>query len=392
MLLNIANTGRGVIILKDEIQFELLAPIQAELKKKNLVQSDLARKMGVSAESLSFYFSGENRIKFIPFLILVSEIFEHNHKIIVEQLKLFIELTTKRENFKPCLEWSIQNGETELFELALKKEKELKYGLETVTAYSLLMDRGLNKISPLDLFEKVEEMKFNGIKQMEIEILVSILSLYVFLDLRKYNTINLLSKSTLKKIEKMKKGYLKESYMIRVNEMLAISLMKEGNDEEAKHIANSLIDKVDPNFFPLPVNSMYSLLSELYVFSDYQKSLHYISKALNIFNIERFKGYKYRERMLKNTYDFIKITNNNFSDLYLIDEAETAYFLAKVGRSKEALELIKKMEEQGPLSAHQLFYKFLATGEKNDLKSAEREFYRRGDFFYVKLIERISSE
>jgi hypothetical protein len=386
-LLLIDKYERGVLTLVLNPYEQLLESIQVDIKKKGLQQILIANKMGVKASSLTYYLKSENKIKFIHYYELVRIVYESDHNTIINKLMQFIEVTPKRDNLIECLEWSSNHGEHELFEQALSIEQKLKYGNETAEVYSLLMDRNHKRLDPVSILEKVEKIKINGIKKLEIEVLLNILTLYVYLDLKKFNIITLLARSAFKMIEKLGNGFIKTAFTIRVQEMLAISLMRDGQVEESKKVASHLISSVDETIFPLPINSMLSLMSELNVFSDKEKSISYINKALTMFENLQLKNYINRRSMLRSTHDFVKIVNYQYHDLFLEDKSEEAHFLARTGYNQEALEVLKGLELNGELTPHQLYYKALATQDPSDYKKAEKEFYRRGDFYYCRLIE-----
>lgn len=361
--------------------------IHDDVKKKGMQQSQIAEKIGVSPTSLTYYLQTENKIKFIHFYELVRIVYDSDYRTILNKLEQFIKVTTRKDNIKECIEWSIHQGEHEIFEIAISIEQNFKYGNETVSVYSILMDRNCNRLDPISMLEKVEAIKTNGVKQKDIEVLLHILTLYVYLDLKQFSIITLLAKSALNMISKLKNGFIKTAYTIRLNEMLAISLMKDGQVEESKKVASYLISNADGTVFPLPINSMLSLMSELHLFSDKEKSISYIEQAIEMFEKLKLNNYIKRRKGLRATHDFVKIVNEDYNGLFLEDKSEKAHFLAKIGNRKEALLIINDLESRGKLSPHQLYYKALATKDPIDYKIAEKEFYRRGDFYYSRLVE-----
>lgn len=366
----------------------LFEAIQNDIKKRELHQSVIAKKMKTTATSLHYYLTNENKMKYIQYVEMLRLVYEDDYQSINDKIKIFVESSNKKGNARQCLEWSTHNGQQELFEIALKKEA-LVGSEETVELYKLLMLRNTGKINTSDLFERVEDFKFNGVKQPENKMLLSILTLYVHLDLREYGSISKLALISLKKIRDIKDEFIQRAYEIRIKEMLAISLLKNGQIERAETVAFDIIENTNSEWFPLPVNSIYSLLAERYVFDNAKLSLKYINKAISMFENLEISGYVNRARMLRATHDFVKITNGIYDKLYLEDDAERAHYYAKTLRSKEALEIIKEIERKGSLSPHQLYYKALATEKREDFKAAEKEFYKRSDMFYCRLVERL---
>lgn len=378
----------------------LMESIHIDIKKKELNQSEIARRLKMTAARLTHYLKYEYKMKFKLFFDLINIVYEDEAEKVHQLLNDFIRVTTKRENYRECLEWSIHNGNNELFETAIEIIHDDIFERETAAVYALSMERTKNNLEASELYERIEDLKFEGVKrpqqkmkfdtvkQMENKVFLSILTLYAHLDLKEYGAIERLAKSVLKKVEGLKEGFIKDAYSIRIKELLAISLMKNGSVEEAKELAINLILEIEETTFPLVVNSLYSLLSELHALDDYNKASSYIKKALKTFKGLKFSRYKRRENMLKATYDFINIHNNVFDGLFLEDPAEKAHYFAKTNKKQEALEILNHISKNAPLSPHQLYYKALATGDLRDFKKAEKEFYRRNDLYYCQLVEK----
>lgn len=363
--------------------------IQSDIKKKEIQQIWLAEKIGCSKESLTYYLQFKNKMKFYQYYILVSNVYtyESEQSIIQECLSDYINHTDKQENLKEALEWSLQNANHELFCLAISKVDK-----ETSDIFNLLMLRNQKKVNGFELFEKVESLKVNPIKQKDMVALLYIISLYAYCDMKKYDLTTLHLKWTLKRVDKLKNGFIKEAFTIRVKELAAVSYLKENRILESMTAANEIIIDANVNLYPMMVNSMLNLMAELYVFTDPIKSIDYSERALRMFEEMNFTKYQYRKLSLQATHDFVKITNNKFENLYLSDPSEEAHYLAKqtdANSKKKATQILNDLDKRQPTSPHRLYYKFLATGSRDVLEVAKKEFYKSGDFFYCKLVEKV---
>lgn len=356
------------------------------MDRRGIQQKSLAKKMGVSPPSLNYYLKGTNKIKFFPFYILMINVFS-DKKDIKEGLVSWINETDNVEHLKSCLEWSNLNAEIELFELALKKADK-----ETSSVYKLLLLRRQNKITSKELFEKAETLKLEQFKQKDMEVLLHIVALYSLHDMKKFGGIRLYADFVLKRVSALKEGYLKDAFKIRVQELAAIALLKENSVDKAINFAREIIEEGKEDLFPLPIISMHNLLGEAYVFTDPKKSIEQNKKAIEIYENLKFKNHNY-EYGLKATHDFIKITNNIFEGLFLTDKSEEAHFLAKQNDPKykqKSLEILSELEGKSTLTAHQLYYRALATGKWEDFEISKKEFYKNEDFFYCQLTENLN--
>lgn len=361
---------------------DFLEQIQNDIKNKDIQQKLLAAKISVSEPRLTQYLKGDVKMKFFQFFLLIQKVYE-DEIIIDKYLHEFIEQTTKAENIKECLEWSFQNGNTSLFEIALEKADK-----ETSQVYTLLFLRKRKKIEAEELFERAETLKSGRIKQDDMKMLLQIISLYAQYDLKKYSTITLYTNLILNQIGIQKKSYILSSIWIRAKELAAIAYLKGGQVERAREVAHTLLKECNEQLFPLPITSMLSLLAESYLFTDGKKSSEYIERAISIFQGLGMKKYVYREHSLKATHDFIKIHNEDYTNLYLTDRAEKAHYHAKQKEKEhkqKALLILGEIESAGPLSPHQTYYKSLATGRLEDYEFSRNTFYANGDLFYTQL-------
>jgi len=363
----------------------LYEEVQNDIVKYGLQQKDIAKKIGVSAQSLSYYLQQENQFKFITFYELLMEVYSDKSKdFIIEKLKQFILVTKKRDNYKECLEWSYKNGERELFELVLKKEEEVN-GNEIVKLYQMAMRRLEKSIDPEDLLFNLGKEVY---KQKESIAFAGILELWCLYDTYNYSSILLFTRSIREKIKKMKKGYLKEAYEIRLEEIELVARMKNGDIENSITKAKKMIEIIDERKFPHNYHFMFSLLAELYLFSNPRKSVEYIEKAISLYKTQQLRHYEFRINALLETRDFMKIFSGDFEGLTLNSHAEKAHYYARIGKKEKSLEILNEMKKTHKLTPFQLYYKYLATGNEKDKELAEKAFYKAGDYHYSDLLKK----
>jgi hypothetical protein len=359
---------------------KVMESIKEDARKQKITNKEIAKFLGISSGQVTHYFTLTNKIPFSKFTDLCRLIYQDETRI-EPKLVSYIEQISKREYIREAAEWFSNNGKRELLEkvLMLKGEED-----PLLKIYELLLLRNKRQIKAQDFYIKLDALKDKSLEYPEWKALIRIATLYGFWDLKSYSMIPFLAEEALKQTEEITNQYLQKSYRIRVLEVKAIVEMKRNNLEASEKLAMEVIKNEHDN--PLSANSMLSLLSEMYVFRSYERSIEYINKALVQFSLLNLAGYSNRQGMLEATHDFVKIYHGKTDFLFLTDPSEEAHFLARKGTDKDkkrALEILSQIEnENHRLSSHQLYYKALCTGKKEDMDNALNQFIINGDLFY----------
>jgi transcriptional regulator with XRE-family HTH domain len=374
---------------------ELLLTLQKELAKRNITQTELAKKIGVSVGTVNNYLKGTHRIKFFNFVKMLTCIYDDKHTI-EQMIWLFLEKAQKMKAknnkidiVREGLEWSIHNGNMELLEYFIQEDTKLTDNGELGKIYSLLSKRNKGLFKSLEFYDELERLKLHGYKRGESAVLLKIASIYALFESQSFNLFFYEIDKALSLTEKIKNKYLKKAYTIRIKEALAVAYMVKNELPMAQKLCIELINDVDANHFPFTINSIYLLLAQIHLFNDYNKSLEYIQKALMLFEDHNFKKYERRKRRIEATHDFIKIVNKDYDGLFLTDRVEYAHYLAMQNNPelrKKAVEIIDELQkENGYLSPFQMYYKALALKSDKLMKEAEEEFLVNGNKYYAQL-------
>lgn len=357
-------------------------------EKAGVLNKELATHLGIANSNISSYFSGKQQISFMNFLSIL-EYLEIEGVEKTNYLSRYIHKTTKKESFKEILEWSSNHGLVDVNEtiskIILKSDPKNKFPLY----YQLLNRRNRKEFKGNEImfFQEVENAKKSGYNYEEIEALSEICSLYAYMDLNNFRMVITVADLTLGHIDKISNDYLRESFKIRTLEMLAISYVKRNLVDAAEDVASQILTEANVKAFPLPTNSMYSLLAEAYSLTDYTKSIGYLNKAFHSFEYLPQQNFANRRAMLEATHDFIHITNGDFKNLFMTSYAEKAHYLAVTGQRDEAMGILNDLENSSSngLTAHQIYYKALATQDPNLIRKSYQEFILQGDLFYSQL-------
>lgn len=359
---------------------KVMESIKEDAKKQKITNKEIAKLLGISSGQVTHYFNLTNKIPFSKFTDLCRLIYKDEARIVPKWLA-YIEQISKKEYIREAAEWFSNNGKRELLEkvLELKGEED-----PLLRVYSLLVLRNKREIKGQEFYIQLDALRDRSQDYPEWKALIRIAGLYAFLDLKSFSMISFLAEEALEHTKEITNQYIQTSYRLRVLEIKAIAEMKRNNVEASERLALEVIQFESDN--PLPANSMYSLLSEIYAFRDYKKSIEYIHRALTQFAGLDLVEYSNRKGMLEATHDFINIIHGQTSFLYLTDPAEAAHYLARnenaedKQRALEILDYINKDSDR--LTPHQMYYKALCTGNKKDMDAALNQFIINGDLFY----------
>lgn len=362
----------------------LLEEIKKKSKAQKIANKYLAQILEITPGQMSNYFNLKNRIPFSKYIKLVLFLYDKPHEIDL-LLKKYAECSTnKKDSIRESIEWFYNNGKLTLVQEVINKNK----GDSMFNIYRLLILRSKKIVTHEQFYIELEKLKDVASSCIEEKVLRRIATLYAFADLRSYNMIPFNVEIALNLASQVTNTYLRESYKSRIYESWAYSELKRNNLAKAEEIALKVINTHGENF-PLSVNYMLILMSEIYVLSDYSESIEYIKSSLAFFEKENLWDNMHRRAILEATHDFIKIHHNKFDHLFLSDTSEEAHYLAKLGgkeNSRKALELLCYLEKKnGKLSPHQLYYKALATNQLSDMEAALDEFIKHGDIYYAAL-------
>lgn len=357
--------------------------LKEEAKKRKITNKNIAMKLNISPSQVSNYYKLNYRISFYKFYQILKIIFQDDYININEFIIKFIDKNTKTESFMEAMEWAANFGKYKIMDLILKKKNEPFF-----RCYKLLRLRIDRKIKPANLFREIEKIKYEC-KSVEEKIICQIASLYALYDSNSFNPIIFLSEDLLEQVKELDNEYLQESYKIRILELSILASMKKKNLLVAEEYAKELISSPKIEEFPIQLSYVFNLLSEMYIFTDYKKSIMYNQKAMNVFKRPDVYYIDRKRKTLEATSDFINIFHRQLHSLYLTDPAEAAHYLAVSGgkeNSKRAIEILNWIEKNNQgLSAFQTYYKAIATKDITYLQEALEKFIISGDSFYAQL-------
>ena len=367
----------------------LMSKLENYASSKGIKKIDIARKVNLTKGSISQSFSGKVTMNFLNFVKIVSMlVMDHQDRI--NFISEFVRVNDRPENNRLAMEWCSQKGQMNIQEYLVKEEKKKDPNNGLPYVYDCLSKRNNNKLVQEALYTKVIEYKCKKkFQDVDAILLGEMATVYAFLDMNGHNIIFKLLDPLEKQIDSIppKKKYLKDCYNLRLMEIKAISYMRNDQISEATRIIDEIMFNYNEEDFPVVFTSIFSLLAEMNLFSNYEQSMYYIRKAINLFETSNIVGFTKRKKELKDTHDFIKVFNKDFEGLYLESLPEKAFYYSSLGNEKDkkkALLIYDELERSnGYLTPFQKYFKGLTITDSFMVNEAIEELRRKGNLFYA---------
>lgn len=364
---------------KDVLQERILQTIE---KTRHVDQRKLAQIAHVNESSISRYLNGHDDINFEGTLRIVKHLFIEDER---EIMKAYIP-TLKSKNARLALEYCVMNGLWELVEqiIELLSASTNPVDKECATMYKIILLRKEKLLTPMEQLDRIEVFKP---KELEMQILRTIIRAYVYLELKERHAIFLHIDGTEKSINKLKSTFMRDSFTIRLGLIMSYICLEENDLIKSREYSTSILEQ---NFFDDVKSIAYHNLGVSYMFEDYQKALDYLNKALE-FYIYRNQSSKIRNASLN--LSFLKSYWNISYNYNLTLDNHTCflnyiYYLIKKGETALAFEHINRIDLTELTEWNKAFYyyyKGLLTQDKTSFYYSVESFSKISDFFRIQL-------
>ncbi|KAA0750159.1 hypothetical protein DN401_25785 [Bacillus sp. BF2-3] len=285
------------------------------------------------------------------------------------------------------------HGELELLKRLVDQEMTSanKENREWASLYELIYKRYKGHIKGEKLLlELNKRKKYLKLKSKELEILSEEIEMLSAYDQGNFKLMVNKSDFLMEKLNDIKDPYLRESFFYKIKECAIHGHLTAYELEKLREICEEVIQSIPiNNRFPVVEATVYGVLGESFMLCDesFDKSLFYLKKALSILEKESSNQMEMRRTMIANTIEFLKIHHKvDLENIKPLHAAEQAYLEIQKGNNEHAIEILMKLkEENGELSAFQIYYLGLAKNDKELLLKSLDMFERLGNIFYAQL-------
>lgn len=381
---------------------DLIVEIKKRKISRRIKNSDIARGLGVSPGTITQYFNEEQQIRigFIHFVKLIEIVYDDSVEKRKKLLYEFCSTTKRPENLRLAMEYSHMIGETELLEMIINLDLNQKRpNDEWASVYSILLNRSLGKLRGTELLQASEELlNQRKLKTNEMRILIKVIKMYAYFEMNEHGSMFKLTQELSLEIDTIKNTYIQESYRVRMLEAYALGYLFGNDLESARETAREIINTEYVEQFGLYVANAFHVLAQSYLFESYKEVEKYIQNGLDVLQNISSTRVKMMKKQMNSTYVFSKVHwSESVDEETLENKGELLHLMAKKGKRKEADSILSSLEEEnGKLSAFQIYYKGLLYNDDQLLRKSLELFKTQGNKFYSKLpliqLKKISDE
>lgn len=375
----------------------IIRKIRNEMISRDITQRDVAKVLEVSSSMVTQYFQGKSPLDFEKFLKIVHLVFRKNYEDLILE---FCKYTKDKMSIREALEWSLHRWCPELSKSIYEEERKNETSVSKL--YLLLLQSRNGEINPEKFFASIQRFRLNkklntllndeenenkkDTKKDQVEVdetaqvfvIYSLCLMYHYCHKQRYNMIPGVAELTFVYLEKIKSGFLRKAHTLSIKEMLAVTYLYSKNEKSAEPILKEMGEPEVKEYFPLMYLSKLALISEFNMFTDYNKSIKAIKRALDQLKEWNLNDYVRRRMHLESIHDFVKITNGNLEGLYLTDPDQTLHYLS-VKRYPVAEEIFEKLEKRGKLTSLQQYCKALYFNDILLMRKSEVQFVQENN-------------
>lgn len=348
-----------------------------DTKETKICWTEIANAAGVTKAAISGFRNG-SELKFNSLLNIAKFLLDKSYMNVFKRWCLNLH---QPKNLRHALEYLALNRQLEELEKLIKKiqgEYTDTKLLDWADGYSYLL-MYLKGANYEDILSKIRSFQP---KTHEIKVLVTLVEVWCRYKLFDFKIMSSLIIGLENSIKEIKEVFIRDSYLVRLNEALAyVNLYKYDNRELARHYAEEIISsKISPTF---TAGAAY-LLGMSYLFDDFDLCLGHILRHRELLK----EAGREREIAIIDNNDIPFITNiwEKYSEQpQTSDISEKAHYEATVGNKELALRLVDEAIENSGLSGFKAYYKALATGDISMFMQSLIIFVKKGDKFYANL-------
>lgn len=338
---------------------------------------DIARAAGITKSTLSHFKNG-TELKFPTLLKVAKFLFKNDY---FQTFKSWCLHLNGPKNIRYALEYLAVNRQTEELRSLIEKIYTLyptRDLIDWADGYSILLDYH----SGVDVSEVLNKLRLYSPKSTETRILSTIIEVYCKNKCREYASMQSLMLGLEDSIAEIKEEYVRDSYRLRLNEILAyINLYRLNKPELARMHAEKVISS---EICATLSASAYYIVGMSYLFSDYDECLGNILRYRDLLvELGREAGLS---EVINNDLPFINnVWNMHTERPKTNDISEIAHYEAVKGNGAEAVSLVEKAISEDGESGFKLYYKALATNDKAMHMQSLIYFSKKGDMLYANL-------
>ncbi|GAA0353223.1 AimR family lysis-lysogeny pheromone receptor [Bacillus horti] len=351
-------------------------------QREDIGQRVLSQVAGVNESTISRYLHGYEELNFESALKIVKLLFPDQEKELMQEYVL----TQKSRNARYALEYCTMNRLPAHCEqiIDILASSSNPIDKEWATLYRFTRIQNQQQLHPLELLKQIEI--FNP-KQLEVQILKTIIKAYIFVELNDYQSLKLYMKDIEISIANVKSSFMQNCLNIRVGLIMNYATLYGNDIPKARHYSHLVINQ---HYFPHVKALAFHHLGHSYLFEDYKKANQYLSLAYKSFIENNNETLAYSSQL---TLSFIQSYWRIERDFPFElkghkEKTEYIYYLIQLRETDQAKQVMDEIDVKDLSNWSKGFYYYfqgLLSGEKDAFYHSVDYFRRAGDAFHRRL-------
>lgn len=302
---------------------------------------------------------------------------QYDEQTVIEIVRKLCLQSNKNEIMKKGMEFLYENGFYEDLQILIGKNNKSNYksNNQWAAVYQLMMDRKLNKFTPLEILRHVTSLHSND---FELICLIEFIKISAYYDMHEFGRLgNFLDKQQVL-FDSVHDLFLLSYFDKRMDETLFTYYWVRNELIIARKYAFRILNLTQN---PRTKAAMNINLALTYTFDTYQQGMHHLDKAKKI-SIEH--GLMDNINIIENrNIPFLSAHHKRVEGISSTDPSEQAHIEIAKGNMKKAEGILRKLSMESPF---QMYYLGLATNDKGLLFKAYNCFIeKRSDHFFARL-------
>jgi transcriptional regulator with XRE-family HTH domain len=346
---------------------------------RDITNSQLADAIGVDKSLISKFFNDGTEISFCHIFKAVRFLNPSKEKEIMSKI---CRLLQREENKRASLEYASTNRDMVLFKSLLNDfSKSSTINRDWSRAYEVVYEFQKREKTDKEILNLVHRC---SPKQVESKIVVRLTEAMVLYKMHEYSYMITVANIVHELIPQVKNEYLKQSYLMRANELLASVHLHLNETGLARNYANKIISA---NLGAKFVADAYYTIGTSFLYEDFSKCIKYLTICANM----------YEEQKRFDLVNIIRHSNIKFAQIHWginienfdsEDASEHAHYEAKWGDKEKAIELLDSLligQDAKSESNFRKYYRGLASNNNELLLESFFGFIDNSDKLYAML-------
>ncbi|MGE7216607.1 AimR family lysis-lysogeny pheromone receptor [Priestia koreensis] len=271
--------------------------LKKEILHKGYQRKEIAESIGTTSSTITKFLDGTQEVSIDTVLQFIRYVMPQNEKRMMIYFCLEAE---KPANLSAAMEYCSTNRLMKTLDKLIDKAKESSnIELKQLAAFYETLFRWQHGIYNLDIQEELIALRKLKTDSEECKIFSKLLEVCMYYYKTQYTVVKDLATDLINDLDQLKSTYLQKSYKARLNEIMSYIFLKLNNLKLAREYAQKVIKaKIGTAFNAFA----YFVIGSSYMFSDYDKALHYLEKSHKLYS-------KYSPHNAEDILNKIEFTN-----------------------------------------------------------------------------------